>query len=183
MSFFKEVLRKIKFDGGTDRIGPDILFTYWKLSFNNWMVDLCKREFKKFEINSKIRPGAYIVGCSQIEIGDNVVIRPEPMIHAETDAQQVTVIIKDDVLIGSGVHIYVSNHNFHDPSVSICHQGHTEGAVILERGCCIGANTIILPGVVIGENAVVGAGSVGTKSIPKQVIAVGNPAKVIKNII
>jgi len=53
---------------------------------------------------------------------------------------------------------------------------------VLRKGCWIGANAVILPGVIIGENSVVGAGSVVTKSIPNGVIAVGNPAKVIRKI-
>jgi acetyltransferase-like isoleucine patch superfamily enzyme len=49
--------------------------------------------------------------------------------------------------------------------------------VTLRRGCWIGANVTILAGVDIGENAVIGAGSVVTKSIPAYVVAVGNPAQ------
>ena len=54
--------------------------------------------------------------------------------------------------------------------------------VILRKGCWIGANSIILPGVEIGENSVVGAGSIVTKSFPKGVVIAGNPAKLIKEI-
>lgn len=46
----------------------------------------------------------------------------------------------------------------------------------------IGGNVCVMPGVAIGDNAVIGAGSVVTKSIPSNVVAVGNPCKVIKNI-
>jgi acetyltransferase-like isoleucine patch superfamily enzyme len=53
---------------------------------------------------------------------------------------------------------------------------------LLREGCWIGANTVILPGVTIGKNAVVGASSVVTKSIPDYAIAVGNPARVIRSI-
>ena len=52
----------------------------------------------------------------------------------------------------------------------------------MKRGCWVGANAIILPGVTIGENAVVGAGSVVTKSIPDKVVAVGNPARIIRHL-
>ncbi|RYY14386.1 MAG: acyltransferase, partial [Chitinophagaceae bacterium] len=54
--------------------------------------------------------------------------------------------------------------------------------VVLKKGCWIGANAIILPGVTIGENSVVGAGSIVTKSIPDRVVAVGSPARVVKKI-
>jgi len=70
--------------------------------------------------------------------------------------------------MGSGVHIYVHNHRFDRPDVPIIDQGHYASQVVfLKKGCWIGANTIILPGVTIGENGVVGAGSLVTKSIPK----------------
>ncbi|WP_312364794.1 DapH/DapD/GlmU-related protein [Sphingobacterium sp.] len=97
---------------------------------------------------------------------------------------KLSIVIEDDVMIGSGVHIYVNNHKFDDITIPIIDQGYyPDLPVILKKGCWIGANTIILPGVTIGENSVVGAGSVVTKSIPKNVVAVGNPAKVLKSIL
>ena len=55
-------------------------------------------------------------------------------------------------------------------------------AVILRKGCWIGANAILLPGVEIGSNSIVAAGAVVTKSVPENVIVVGVPARVIKHI-
>jgi acetyltransferase-like isoleucine patch superfamily enzyme len=52
----------------------------------------------------------------------------------------------------------------------------------LKKGCCIGMGTIILPGVTIGEGTIIGAGSLVTKDIPDWTVAVGNPAKVVKQI-
>lgn len=54
--------------------------------------------------------------------------------------------------------------------------------VTIEDGAWIGAGVIILPGVRIGKNAVIGAGSVVTKDIPANVVAVGNPCKVLREI-
>ena len=105
------------------------------------------------------------------------------MLHGETASLDTSIIIEDDVMIGSGVHIYVANHRFSRKDVSIIDQGHFPGKqVSLKKGSWIGANAIILPGVIIGENSVVGAGSVVTKSIPNGVVAAGNPAKIIKVI-
>ena len=59
---------------------------------------------------------------------------------------------------------------------------HIHKEVVLKKGCCIGMGTIIMPGVTIGEGAMIGAGSVVTKDIPAWTIATGNPAKVIKTI-
>ena len=181
--FLTEVLSKVKFWRKTDRIGPDIPWTHWRLYFPKTMIKLCQSKFKSVALSAEIRPGAYIVGCSQITIGTNVVIRPGTMIHAETETLEHSVEIEDDVLIGSGVHIYVENHHFNNPDVSIIYQGHSQAEkVTLGEGSWIGANVIILPGVTIGKNCVVGAGSVVTKNVPDFSIAVGIPAKVIKKI-
>jgi acetyltransferase-like isoleucine patch superfamily enzyme len=148
------------------------------------MIKLCKKKFCNFDNSAEIRPGAYVVGCSQISIGKNVVIRPETQLHGETATLDISIIIENDVLIGSGVHIYVENHNFSDPDTPIFYQGHSQAKkVVVRSGAWIGANVIILPGVEIGNNAIIGAGSIVTKSIPKGAIAVGNPAKIIKNIL
>jgi acetyltransferase-like isoleucine patch superfamily enzyme len=105
------------------------------------------------------------------------------MLFADPREQNGNIIIENNCLIGSGVHIYVSNHRFDLNDQDIVYQGHYEPYdVILKEGCWIGAGAIILPNVTIGKNAVVGAGSVVTKSIPDRVVAVGNPAKIIKNL-
>ena len=86
-------------------------------------------------------------------------------------------------MIGSGVHIYVANHRYDMNCKNIIDQGHNLAKdILLEEGCWISANSIILPGVTIGENAVVGAGSIVTKDIPPQTVYAGNPAKLIKVI-
>lgn len=56
------------------------------------------------------------------------------------------------------------------------------GEIILKKGCCIGMGSKIMPGVTIGEGAIIGVGSVVTKDIPAWTVAVGNPAKVVKYI-
>lgn len=57
-----------------------------------------------------------------------------------------------------------------------------EAAVVLKRGAYVGTGAIILPGVTVGEQSVIGAGAVVTKSIPSRVTAVGVPARVIKKL-
>jgi acetyltransferase-like isoleucine patch superfamily enzyme len=54
--------------------------------------------------------------------------------------------------------------------------------IILKKGCSIGMNTMIMPGVTVGEGAIVGGGSLVTKDVPAWTIAVGRPAKVVKQI-
>jgi acetyltransferase-like isoleucine patch superfamily enzyme len=179
-----ELIHKYRFSKNADRIGPDILFTHWKLHFKSSMLKLCKKKFKFFSDNAQFRPGAYATGCSKIYIGNRVVIRPHVMLFGETLVDmEYSIHIEDDVLIGSGVHIYVNNHKFSNPNIPIIDQGYyPDKQVILKKGCWIGANVTILPGVTIGENSVIGAGSIVSRSIPAGVVAVGNPCRVIKRV-
>jgi acetyltransferase-like isoleucine patch superfamily enzyme len=177
------LLSRIKYWNNADRIGPDMLSTYWRLFFNDKMLKLCKKKFQSFADTADVRPGAYIVGCSKIVIGERVSIRPGSMIHGASLNLDTTIIIEDDVLMGSGVHIYVTNHCFDNPDIPIYDQGHYPSEpVIIRKGAWLGANVIVLPGVEIGANTVVAAGAVVTKSLPARVVAGGVPAKVIKTI-
>jgi acetyltransferase-like isoleucine patch superfamily enzyme len=176
----KEIIKKIKFSKIADRIGPDMPFLHWKLYFSSTMISLCKSKFKRFTDTSDFRAGAYAVFCSNISIGENVVIRPNCMLFADDHAE---IIIEDNVMMGAGVHFYVNNHKFDRTDIPLIEQGYYPSqSVIVKEGSWIGANSIILPGVIIGKNVVVGAGSIVTKSIPDFCIAVGNPAKIVKKI-
>ena len=149
----KQIIDKYRFDINADRIGPDIPFTHWKLYFRKQMTALCKKKFRQFSDSAHFRPGAYAIGCSKIEIGNRVVIRPGCMLFGESKADTASIRIEDDVMMGSGVHIYISNHRFDRNDIPVIDQGHYPAEpVILKRGCWIGANSIILPGVEIGEN-------------------------------
>lgn len=91
-------------------------------------------------------------------------------------------------------HIYVGDYTMIGPNVVIATAGHPilpelrEQAyqynfpVHIGRNCWIGAGAIIVPGVTIGDNTVIGAGSVVTKDIPANVVAVGNPCRVMREI-
>jgi acetyltransferase-like isoleucine patch superfamily enzyme len=181
-----ELLNRLKYWRRADRIGIDIPLTHWRLHFKSTMRDLCKKKFRKFGDGSEFRPGAYAEACSKISIGSNVVIRPGTFLFADPTDGGGEIHIEDKVLIGPGVHFYTNNHKYSDPSQSIFEQGYPKpslnDSIILKSGCWIGAGAIILPGVVIGTNTVIGAGAVVTKSIPPFSVAVGNPAKVIKSL-
>lgn len=177
----KELYKKIVFCKTADRIGPDMPFSNWKLHFRSSMLKLCRNKFKYFGEGADFRAGAYAVHCSNISIGKNVVVRPLTMMFADEFAQ---VIIEDNVMIGAGVHFYVNNHKFDRRDIPLIEQGYYPSQdILVKRGAWIGANCIILPGVSIGVNSVIGAGSVVTKSIPDFCVAVGNPAKVIKTLV
>ena len=179
-----DLITKIKYARVADRIGPDVPFSHWKLYFKDRMLKLCQRKFKKFSDTAEMRPGSYVVGCSTVEIGERVIIRPGCMFFGETSLLATSICIEDDVMMGAGVHIYINNHKFDRVDIPFIDQGYyPDAAVIIKKGSWIGANVILLPGITIGENTVIGAGSVVTKSIPANVVAVGNPAKVVKSIL
>lgn len=178
-----DIVKKIRYNIGADRIGPDHPFTHWRLYYKKQMLSLCTKKFKYFSQTADFRPGAYAVGCSKIEIGNRVVIRPGVMLFGESETLLTSIIIEDDVMMGSGVQFYINNHKFDRLDIPLIDQGYyTDEMIILKNGCWIGANAILLPGIVIGRNSVVGAGSVVTKSIPDGVVAAGNPARIIKKI-
>ena len=91
-------------------------------------------------------------------------------------------------------HIYIGDQTMIGPYVTIATAGHPVDPTLRSRGlqynmpvrigknCWLGAGVIVLPGVTIGDNTVIGAGSVVTKDIPSNVVAVGNPCRVMRQV-
>lgn len=91
-------------------------------------------------------------------------------------------------------HIYVGDYTMIGPNVTIATAGHPIQPELREKGyqynmpvhigrnCWIGAGVIIVPGITIGDNVVIGAGSVVTKDIPSNMVAVGNPCKILREV-
>lgn len=153
---------------------------------------------------AKIRSGTVIYAGSRIgknlETGHNVIIREENIIgddlkiwsnsiidygckvgdqvkiHCDCYIAQLT-ILEDDVFLAPGV--MLANEKYPTGKFS---SDRIKGAII-KKGAKIGINSTILPGVTIGINSVVGAGSVVTKDIPPNTVAYGNPARVVKSIL
>jgi acetyltransferase-like isoleucine patch superfamily enzyme len=90
------------------------------------------------------------------------------------------LVIGDDVLLGPNVTIVTSNYGLDDRERPISEQTWRESDVVIGRRSWLAANVVVLPGVTIGEGAVIAAGAVVTSSIPAFAIAGGVPAKVIK---
>jgi acetyltransferase-like isoleucine patch superfamily enzyme len=181
-----EFIQRYRFWRDADRIGPDMLGTHWRLYFKTTMKEMCKQKFMAFGEGSEFRPGAYAECCSKISIGRNVVVRPGSYLFADAADGGGGIIIEDDVLIGSGVHFYTNNHAFSDPNRPIIDQGYPKpsikDSINIRRGAWIGAGVIILPGVTVGKNSVIGAGSVVTRDVLEFSVAVGNPARVVKQL-
>jgi acetyltransferase-like isoleucine patch superfamily enzyme len=87
--------------------------------------------------------------------------------------------IGDDVMIGPGVRLITSGHPV-DPAQR--RKGVTAAPIRIERNVWIGAGAMILQGVTIGEDSVIGAGAIVTRDVPPAVLAVGVPAEVVRSI-
>jgi acetyltransferase-like isoleucine patch superfamily enzyme len=109
---------------------------------------------RKIEIEERCSPGSgpnqYIQGGNGIVFGRNI-------------------------WLGPGVQIISQNHDINDYTKHLVTK-----PIKIESDVWIGANTVVLPAIRIGENVVIGAGSVVTQDIPKNSVAVGNPCKVVK---
>lgn len=113
----------------------------------------------------------------RIKIGSNVLLDDGCFVMA-----QDKIVIGNNTWIAAYCFITDFNHIYKNNKKLIVEQGYDIKSVVIGENVWIGAHCIILPGVTIGDRVVVGAGSVVTKDIPANSIAVGNPARVIKRI-
>jgi maltose O-acetyltransferase len=133
---------------------------------------LCRRLFKYCGKNVTIEPKAYIPFW-KVEIGDNSGIG--------CNARLGAVVIGNDVMMGPDVVILSRNHNFSDINTPMNIQGESgDIPVVIGDNVWIGTRALILPGITIGQGAVIAAGSVVTKNVPPFSIYGGNPAQLIK---
>ena len=130
------------------------------------------------------------------QIGENCYILPP--FHSSWAGKFVhfgkNVFANFHLTLVDDTHIYVGDNVMFAPNVTIVTATHPIAPNLREKGyqynlpvtigrnCWIGAGAIILPGVSIGENTIIGAGTVVTKDLPANVVAVGNPARVLREI-
>ncbi|WP_316839593.1 acyltransferase [Pedobacter gandavensis] len=110
--------------------------------------------------------GDVIIGDQTIIGLGNVVIGP--------------VTIGNEVMLAQNIVISALNHGYEDPTISPRRQKETCKQIIINDDVWVGSNTVITAGVTLGKHCIIGAGSVVTKDIPPFSVAVGNPARVIK---
>lgn len=129
-------------------------------------------------------------------IGENCYI--EPPFHSNFGGRHIhfgnNVYCNFNVTMVDDTYIYVGDNTLFGPNVTIATASHPLDPELRSKGlqfnkpvrigknCWFGAGVIVAPGVTIGDNVVIGAGSVVTKDLPSNVVAVGNPCKVIKEI-
>ncbi len=130
------------------------------------------------------------------EIGEDCYI--EPPLHSNWAGKHVHfgkgVYANFNLTLVDDTHIYVGDYTMFGPNVVLATAGHPilpelrplayqyNMPIHIGKNCWLGAGVIVLPGVTIGDNTVIGAGSVVTKDMPANVVAVGNPCKVLREI-
>lgn len=130
-----------------------------KKRFKNWQAP-------KIE-HGKLTPWNWLVYYPEnLRLGKHTDIGAFTYINAKNN-----IVIEDEVQIGSHGSIY-----------TVSTIDNKEGRVILKKNCRIGSHSVIMPGVTIGENSVIGAFSFVNKDIPANVVAYGVPIKVIKKL-
>ena len=132
--------------------------------------------------NVRIREGAWVQATSTLDqpgvglvVGEGTYIGPRAILGAGGG-----IVIGKRATFGAAVHVLAENHAFDDTSQPIQQQGVTRRGISIEDDVWVGNAVIILDGVTIGRGAVIGAGSVVTRDVPANSVAVGNPARVIR---
>lgn len=128
-----------------------------KKRFKNW-------KYPKIEEGKLTKYNWVVQNKKNLQLGKKTDIGAFTYINAKFG-----VVIEDNVQIGGGVKIY-----------SVSTIDNKKGKVVLKKNCKIGAQSIIMPGVTVGENSIIGVFSFVNKNIPDNVIAFGIPVKIVK---
>ena len=121
--------------------------------------------------NSMVQAPLSGAALDRLKIGNNVFINSHCLAMARGG-----ITIEDDVMLAANVQLLSNNHDEYDRQVLLCKPIH------IKKGAWIGAGASILPGVTIGEYAIVGAGAIVTRDVGDYEVAVGVPAKTVKKL-
>jgi acetyltransferase-like isoleucine patch superfamily enzyme len=181
-NFFRDTGKHLWFIMTYPKIGPDMYFTHWLLFFKPLRIFFQRRKLKQIGKNSEIRPYCTIIGTNNIFIGNNVTIPSGTILVTNPADPDSRIIIEDDVLFGPNNAVYGSTHKYSNPDIPIQEQGYIGKVTTIKRGAWIGINAVIMPGITVGRNAVVGANSVVTSDVPDHAVVVGIPARILKYV-
>lgn len=134
---------------------------------------------KKVSFGSKVtwrRNFSLVIGPkAYIKIGDNSFFNHEYTLDATTGIE-----IGKGTLFGENVKVYDHNHRFNDFDKPVKEQGYSSKKIVIGNHCWIGSNTVILKGVHIGDNCVIGAGCIVSTDIPKNTIVKVDNSNLVK---
>ena len=143
----------------------------------NYLKGLYLKIFFKSKIGKRVvfYPNIWMFTGRNLVLGDDVDLATGVLITTDGG-----VSIGDRTLVGYGTKILSSNHNVPKLPNRIFDSGHTKAPVKIGKDVWLGANCIVLPGITVGDGAIIAAGSVVTKDVPANVFVGGVPAKIIK---
>jgi acetyltransferase-like isoleucine patch superfamily enzyme len=160
--------------------------TFGKNSIVKFPYKIWGRKFIELGSNVFIAENAFLSAVERwegqaftpnLKIGNNVTIGSNFFV---TCIKSVT--IEDNVLISDRVFIADHVHGYENPKLPVLRQPlEFKGEVLIKEGSFIGINVVIMPGVTVGKNSVVGASAVVTKNVPDNSVVAGNPARIIKH--
>lgn len=134
-------------------------------------TELVNQLFGEFGEGSRLMTPTTVVRGKNVKIGRRVVIMNNSLFMSAGG-----ITIEDDAMVAANAQLISNNHDPEEHQILTCKP------VVLKRNCWIGAGATILPGVTVGENAIVGAGSVVTKDVEPNTVVGGNPARLIKRL-
>lgn len=186
---------------------PPKFFNWFRVTGNRFYSMWKSNDFNSVD-SVHIQYPMYLVGGKHIKLGFNIDIDQRLRLEAFTeflgDTFNPSIVIGDNVSIQKDCHIgainsvvigsnvllaskvYISDHSHGEISVEAIRlppaqrKLYSKGPVVIEDNVWLGEGVVVLPNVTIGENCIIGANSIVTKSIPRNCVAAGNPARVIK---
>ena len=172
LNYSEEAYGQVSFWGVVKRVHKTYRDSFlMKFVMNSWLLSpFLPRRVRPWVLK---RIGCHVgKGCF---VGDNVRIDTG---HSDM------ITLEDNVSIAGGTRLLCHQRDFTDYFVDSDYMklGYIIKPIVLKKGCLIGMESFVMPGVTVGEGAIVGAGSLVTKDIPAWTIAVGRPAKVVKEI-
>lgn len=177
----------------------DVIVGGWPRSWGGMAVRkaIWRPRFGACGRNVRLDTQVTITGFEAIRLGDDVSVMAGCFLYAhDSECLQIgsgaslnhnvtltasngRIVIGDDALIGPNVVVRAANHEYSDIDRPIRVQGHRFGVVEIGNDVWIGANAVVTSGARIGDQAIVGAGSVVTGDVPPRAIVAGVPARVI----
>lgn len=129
--------------------------------------------------NVEFFQGIKVQGIGEIEIGDGAFIGHEVLFMINEGSK---IIIENEAIIGSRSIIITGFHPITPEGKRILSREGTSSTVVIGRGCSVSTNCTVLPGVIVGEMAIVAAGATVAKDVEPYSLVGGCPAKFIKNL-